>query len=505
MDEPTTPSLPRLLVVDDEFGMRDAISRIFTAEGYAVDTAADGGEGIAKGLATEYDVVLLDLKMPVADGIEVLRALKQRYPSTECIMMTAYTSLDTAIEATRLGTYTYLPKPFTPDQITFDVGRALEKRRLTLEALHLRAEQERRLLEIHLEQSRLRTIINAINDAVFVSNLDEQLVLMNPQTRALFRFPAVVNAGTALGALLPAEVLDHIRDTAAKMADGVTMVTREWVMRPPLELVVVMKTVPLRDAGGQLLGYVTTVQDVTDLKRLDQQKSEFVSMVAHELKAPLAAISGYIDTMHGALLGQELAAYQTMLARSSDRLRSLVDLINDLLSISRTELGTARREVVRVDVRAAVASCVEFLRQEMDKRSLSFEDAIDAGVTCVDADRDEFQRVLTNLLSNAIKYNRDGGTVRVAARRDGDLIEIAVADTGIGMRPEERAQLFRQFYRAKNELTRSIPGTGLGLSIVKSIVESWHGSIDVESEYGTGTRFIIRMPQRAVEEHARPA
>jgi PAS domain S-box-containing protein len=502
MDDARDAAVPRLLVVDDEFGMRDAITRIFTAEGYEVVTAADGGEGIARGLESEFDVVLLDLKMPVADGIEVLRALKQRYRATECIMMTAFAGLDTAIEATRLGTYTYLPKPFTPDQITFEVSRALEKRRLTLEALALRAERERRLLEIHREQSRLRTIINAINDAVFVSNVDEQLVLANPQTRSLFRFPAAVKAGTPLGELLPAEVIDHIRETAEKCAGGVELASREWVMRPPLELVVVLKTVPLHDAEGLLLGFVTTVQDVTDLKRLDQQKSEFVSMVAHELKAPLAAISGYIDTMHEGLLGQDLTAYHTMLGRSSERLRALVDLINDLLNISRMELGTARREVVRVDVRAAVESCAEFLRQEMDKRAIAFAADIAADVDGIDADRDEFQRVLTNLMSNAIKYNRQGGTVRVEARRDGDLLQLAVADTGIGMRPEERAQLFRQFYRAKNELTRSIPGTGLGLSIVKSIVESWHGSIDVESEFGSGTRFIIRLPLHAVEEKA---
>jgi two-component system, OmpR family, phosphate regulon sensor histidine kinase PhoR len=494
MTQTGTPPPIRLLVVDDELGMREGIRRIFAAEGYDVTVAADGGEGIEKGLAGEFDVVLLDLKMPVADGIEVLRVLKQKHPVTEFIMMTAFAGIDSAIDATRAGAYTYLPKPFTPDHILFEVGRAVEKRRLHREALELRAEQEGRLLEIHREQSRLRTIINAIHDAVFVTNRDEAIVLANPRARALFRFPASTAAGTPLASLVPSEVLEHVREGAARLAEGAEMVSREWVMQPPLELVVVMNTVALRDADGSVLGHVTTLQDVTELKRLDQQKSEFVSMVAHELKAPLAAISGYIETMRGALLGDSIAAYATMLGRSADRLRSLVDLINDLLNISRMELGTARREVVRVDVREAVQTAAEFLRQDMDRRHLRYVERIADGVPAVEVDRDEFQRVLTNLLSNAIKYNREGGELRMEARRDGEFLLLTVADSGIGMKPEETAQLFRQFYRAKNEHTRAIPGTGLGLSIVKSLIESYHGHIDVESEYGAGTQFLVRLP-----------
>ena len=182
---------PTLLVVDDEFGMREGISRIFALEGYDVTVAENGTDGIARGLEREFDVTLLDLKMPDIDGLTVLRRLRETYPDTEYLMMTAFAGIDSAVEATRIGAYTYIPKPFTPDQIVFEVRRALEKRLLAVEARELRAEQERRLLEVHLEQSRLRTIINAISDAVFVTNLDEEIVLANPQTRALFRLSLI--------------------------------------------------------------------------------------------------------------------------------------------------------------------------------------------------------------------------------------------------------------------------------------------------------------------------
>jgi two-component system, OmpR family, phosphate regulon sensor histidine kinase PhoR len=490
---------PTLLVVDDEFGMREGISRIFALEGYDVTVAENGTDGIARGLEREFDVTLLDLKMPDIDGLTVLRRLRETYPDTEYLMMTAFAGIDSAVEATRNGAYTYIPKPFTPDQIVFEVDRALAKRRLTMEARELRADQERRLLEIHLEQSRLRTIINAISDAVFVTNLEEQIVLANPQTRSLFGFSSRVIAGTRIDDIFPKEVTDVIRDAAAKAPLGVELVSREWEMKPDLELVVSMKTVPLRDRDEAVIGFVSTLQDVTELKKLDMQKSQFVSMVAHELKAPLAAISGYLETMQGKLLGDDMAKYETMIDRSNLRLRSMIDLINDLLNISRKDLGTARREIVAVAVPEAVESVADFLRQEMAKHALRFVTDYADALPTIDVDRDEFSRLLTNLLSNAIKYNREGGEIRVAARAEEDSVILSVGDTGIGLTPEERSQLFRQFYRAKNEQTRSIPGTGLGLSIVKGIVESYHGNIDVQSEFGVGTTFILRIPSHLVE------
>ncbi|MBI5647171.1 MAG: response regulator [Ignavibacteriae bacterium] len=490
---------PQLLVVDDEFGMREGISRIFAMEGFDVAVAENGTEGIERGLARDFDIVLLDLKMPDIDGLAVLRTLREQRPDTEYLMMTAFAGIDSAVEATRTGAYTYIPKPFTPDQIVFEVRRALEKRRLTLEARELRAEQERRLLEIHLEQSRLRTIINAISDAVFVTNLQDEIVLANPRARALFELSSRVKAGARIADIFPEPVVELIRDAASKAPEGVELVSREWEMKPGLELVLSMKTVPLRDAGQSIIGYVTTVQDVTEPKRLEMQKSQFVSMVAHELKAPLAAISGYLDTMKDKLLGPDLGTYDTMVHRSSERLKALVELINDLLNISRMELGTARREIAAVSIPDLTAQVEELLRQQMQARGLRFETRFDDGLPPIEVDREEFARVLTNLLSNAIKYNREGGDIVIGATASDGSVLLTVRDTGIGMRPAEVENLFRQFYRAKNELTRAIPGTGLGLSIVKQIVESYHGNVTVHSVFGEGTEFRLRIPVHVVE------
>jgi two-component system, OmpR family, phosphate regulon sensor histidine kinase PhoR len=489
---------PTLLVVDDELGMREGIRRIFTLEGYDVTVAENGTEGTLKGSEREFDIVLLDLKMPDVDGLTVLRRLKDIYPDTEYLIITAFAGIDSAVEATRHGAYTYIPKPFTPDQIVFEVNRALGKRRLTLETRELRAEQERRLLEISQEKSRLRTIINAINDAVFVTNNENEIVLANPQTRALFNFPSTIKAGDKIEDILPHEVIELIQQARTRTSEGVEVLAHEWEMKPDLELVVSMKTAPVRDNEGEILGFVSTIQDVTQLKRLDAQKSQFVSMVAHELKAPVAAVSGYLENMHGRLLGDDIANYEKMIARSRERLQALIDLVNDLLNISRRERGAIRREIAPVSIPDLVEANRELLQGEMDKRGVIFRTDFDNELPKMDFDTDEFMRIMTNLMSNGIKYNRDGGELRITAHRDGDLVIIRVADTGIGMKPADREMLFRQFYRIKNEKTRSIPGTGLGLSIVKQIVDAYHGNITVESEENTGTTFILRLPLRYV-------
>jgi len=494
---------PTLLVVDDELGMREGIRRILTLEGYSVTVAENGSEGFAKGSEREYDVVLLDLKMPDIDGLTVLRKLKVVYPDTEYIIITAFAGIDSAVEATKHGAYTYIPKPFTPDQIVFEVNRALGKRRLTLETRELRAEQERRLLEISQEKSRLRTIINSINDAVFVTNLQNEIVLANPQTRSLFDFPSTIKAGDNIDDVLPREAIDLIHEARERIHQGVELFSHEWEMKANLELVVSMKTAPVRDASAEIIGFVTTIQDVTELKRLDLQKSQFVSMVAHELKAPLAAVTGYLDTMQGKMLGGDISKYDRMIDRSRERLQALIDLVNDLLNISRRELGSVRREIAPVHIPDIIQANRELFHGEMEKRGLRFEVDIENDLPTVDVDRDEFMRVMTNLLSNAVKYNRDNGSVRVLARREADFVIISVEDTGIGMKPQDKEMLFRQFYRIKNDKTRAIPGTGLGLSIVKQIVDSYHGDIEVESIEDEGTSFVIRLPIRFVEEGTR--
>ena len=154
---------PKILIVDDEKGLRFGTQRLLEDEGFDVDTAENGVEGIKLGTTYDYDVAVIDMKMPDIDGLDVLREIKKANPATVCFIATAYASYDTAIESTRLGALSYIPKPFTPDELLNQVQQGLKQRLLIKESEKLKKEREERLLEIANEKSRLNTIIKSID------------------------------------------------------------------------------------------------------------------------------------------------------------------------------------------------------------------------------------------------------------------------------------------------------------------------------------------------------
>ena len=170
----------KVLVVDDERGIREGCRRIVERYASAVETAETGEEALAKASAGQFDLALVDIKLPGMSGLELLDRLKEIDADLVSIVITGYATLELAIDATKRGAYDFLPKPFTPDELLGKIWNAIERRSLAVEAKRLRAERERQLLELATEKSRLRTVINCIQDAVLVTNRDGVLVLYNP-------------------------------------------------------------------------------------------------------------------------------------------------------------------------------------------------------------------------------------------------------------------------------------------------------------------------------------
>ena len=220
---------------------------------------------------------------------------------------------------------------------------------------------------------------------------------------------------------------------------------------------------------------------------------QFISVLAHELKSPINAVDGYLDLIRNRMLGEELSAYNDMIERSSLRIAGMRKLINDLLDLTRIESGQRARTLEPLALETFARAAIE--AQENAARALGIRVELDAqpGLT-VEADRMELEMILNNLVSNAVKYNRPGGSVRVELAKRDQEIELKVADTGWGMRPEEAAKLFQDFVRIRNEHTRDIPGSGLGLSLVKKLSALYGGTVDVESEPGVGSTFRVRLP-----------
>ncbi len=481
-----------ILVVDDELGMREGVKRLFEAQGHHVDTADCGETGIAMGTAREYDLYFLDLKMADMDGVAVLGGIKKVFPEAICVIITAYASIDTAVETTRLGAYHYVAKPFAPEDIQFVFERALERRAYILEARKLREERERRLLEVSQEKSRMRTIMNAIGDGLLVINQDGEAVLFNPRFLTLLRIEQRLVPGQPVLEILPEALRNQIAEILAKK-ESLKGIEQEIVIQPPAKLVVMANTASIQDEKGRFLGVVSVLRDISELKNLELLKSQFVNMAAHELKSPLTAVQGYLEMVIDKTLGNAPDVYDGYLRRSNERCQALISLINDLLNISRMQAGTVKREIENLDVADIIRQTAEFYQNEIDKAGLQLLLDLPEPLWTA-ADRDEMQRVFQNLISNAVKYNRPQGEIRIQGSRDQHYIKIKVADSGIGMTPEEKERLFEEFFRAKNPLTRHITGTGLGLTIVKSIINAYAGKIEVRSEYGKGTSFIISLP-----------
>ncbi len=488
-----TYSPPRILVVDDELGMREGCRRILTEEGFEVETAEDGITGLD--LFRDHGgfaVALVDLNMPRMSGLDLIQHMRELDDDIVIFVITAYAAIETAVEATRRGAYGYIPKPFTPDELLLPVRNGLERRTLSIETKRLREERERRLLEVAYERSQSSTIIGCMTDGVLVINRDRQIVLRNA---AMIRILPVCVSLT-LSSPLEALAWDALRDIIDEtLCNGSTpgIASRELVLDKQTYLANIS---PIFDPSGEVLGAVAVLRDITELKKLETAKSMFVSMVAHELKSPLAAIESQLGILlHGAV-EDDPAKSKQLAERSLVRARGLRTMVNDLLNLTAMETGnfTLRRQPldIREPLHAAVDAAHDRALEKKVNISLDVTPELD-GVLVL-ADKDSMFMVFSNLIDNAVKYTQGPGHVIVTAAKQDSAVRVIVRDTGIGLSPDERDNIFDEFFRAKNEYTVHVPGTGLGLSLVKRLVEMHHGHIDVESERGKGSAFTVSLP-----------
>lgn len=484
---------PRVLIIDDERGLRIGTKRILQGEGYEVDTAENGTEGIELGTKNDYDLAIIDLKMPDIDGIEVLKKIKKARPNTICYIATAFASFDTAIEATKLGAQSYIPKPFTTEELIKHLETGYEKRLLILESEKLRREREERLLEIAYEKSRLNTIVSSIIDGVIVVNKKGELVLFNPASLKYFELNEIIIGEKILG-ILPKEVSELINKILTSERYENKSYTTQVELKPNRELFVEVTCSPVPHPDGSLAGVVTVINNITELKKVEYIKSQFVSMVAHELKAPIAAVMGFMNLILDENINIKPEQEKDYISRSTKRLQGLIEMVNDLLDISRMEIKTKEREIKLISIAEIIKSNVEFLELELKKKGITVSMNFEESLPTIKADYNEINRLFTNILSNAMKYNKEKGRIEISVSKSGNYIISKISDTGIGMKPEDKDKMFQEFFRVKNEQTRNIPGTGLGLSIVKRIIDSYSGKIEVDSEYGKGTTFIIKFP-----------
>ncbi len=369
-----------ILIIDDELGLREGCRRVLTRVGYRVEVASTGQEALSKVLADDFGVAVVDVMMPDINGIELLRHIRAHAPSTICLIMTAYATVDLAVRAMRLGAYDFVEKPFSDDALVEAVERGLDKRRL--------------------------------------------------------------------------------EDEIARA-------------RPPQE--------GARQAG----------EEGEELNTAQEIMSASMRKVAHELRAPIAAIRSFLTLiLQGYTTPEKTREWQQRAAERADDLLSLVD---DLLNLARLRDPQLELAPEIVSVEAVLREVLGLHGPEAEAKGLRLKvDARPSGT--IVADPGHIKQLWTNLISNAIKYTQRGGEVTIRLNREPGAIVGVVSDTGIGIAQEDIPRLFDEFFRTDQARALAQHGTGLGLPIVKQIVQQYGGEISVRSTKGKGSEFTFRLP-----------
>ena len=345
-----------------------------------------------------------------------------------------------------------------------------------LRGMHRQLDQ--RFAEIVREREETATLIETMTEGVLAADARGAIVTLNGAARRLLGY----GAGDRLPALAELFHEKAARDLVQTVLDGGEAEPRE-LERGARALLVTGRALP---NGGVLL----VIRDVTELRRLEAVRRDFVANVSHELKTPLTSIIGYAETLTTEDAGKDAERFAHTILNNARRMHELVD---DLLDLSRIESGRWQPTLARVDVAGVVGEAwAEFLDRARARR---IKITVAASVARhVKADPDALRQILTNLFDNALRHTPPGGRITVTAEASAGGVTIAVADTGSGIASEHLPRIFERFYRADPGRSREEGGTGLGLAIVKHLIEAHGGRVEARSTLGEGTTILLFFP-----------
>ena len=300
---------PRVLVVDDEQRIRDACQRLLSEEGFSVACTKNGEDGLDMLEQTHFDIILLDLMMTGLSGFDVLSRVKSLHPDTVVIVITGYATIEHSIEAMKKGAFDFLPKPFSPQDLRLVVRKAIEFIRT--------------LQDIATEKSRMRVLINLLSDGVLTTDNQKNVALANPAfLRMIHSTKTNVQGNQAREVVANSRLLEMIDEAMAQPADSFAEIADEITVDGEEEseaAILGARCIPFRDRLQRKLGTVTVLNDITALKKLDQVKSDFVSMVAHEIKGPLNSILMLLNNVQSGVAGELNGKQSEILGRVADR------------------------------------------------------------------------------------------------------------------------------------------------------------------------------------------
>jgi two-component system phosphate regulon sensor histidine kinase PhoR len=345
-----------------------------------------------------------------------------------------------------------------------------------------------RLRELSGDRDLATAILDGMGEGVLVLDRRGRIVLANRAARTMTLLGPEAIGKTVLETLRNA-TLQELIDKAERSEEPVE---REVALGGLFPRRLRVRVSRMRGPAAEP-GIIAVFHDVTDLRRLETIRTDFVANVSHELRTPVTAISTSVETLLAGALTEPVASreFVEVIERQARRLRQLVD---DLLDLSRMESKGFKLNLAEAELLPVVEQSVRLLVEPARQRRVQLRVIAPAGPVRARVDRRAFEQVMMNLLDNAIKYAGDGAEVGVELARDGAQATLRVTDNGPGIAPAHLGRIFERFYRVEPGRSRELGGTGLGLSIVKHLVELMHGTIEVTSNLGQGTVFCVRLP-----------
>ena len=347
-----------------------------------------------------------------------------------------------------------------------------------------------RIDEVVTSRLRLEAVLLSMFDGVIVVDEQGKIILMNKALRALFQVTEEVVGKKPIEVIRNVEIQEITNQVVQSNAGALT---QEMSALFPQEKHFIIHATPVT-FNGVIDGAIMVFHDITELRRLESVRKDFVANVSHELRTPITNIKGYAETLlEGALEDKVNAVDFTKIIHSeSERLAKLVE---DVLDLSRIESGKMEFHFKENNINELIRRIEKGLSKQMESKKITFKNQIPDNMAKVKCDATSIAQVLLNLIENAVKYNKESGIITIAAVNKGNYLEISITDTGIGIPEDDLPRVFERFYRVDKAHSREIGGTGLGLSIVKHIIQAHKGDVYAISQLGVGSSFRFTLPK----------
>ncbi|MDD2850560.1 MAG: ATP-binding protein [Desulfuromonadaceae bacterium] len=348
---------------------------------------------------------------------------------------------------------------------------------------------EDQVQHLSTEKKRLDTILRSMGEGVMVTTPDGIITLVNPAFGRLFSIVGTIEGKKLVEISRHPDLIESFNELAKP---DINELVREISIQPN-DITLLTHWVPL-NVNGAKLGIVAVFHDITDLKKAENMRRDFVANVSHELRTPVTVIKGYAETLLDGTLESDPASAARFVGIISSHSDRLANLVNDILTLSSLEVKGTLLELHPLDISGTIAKACMLLQERAAQKSITIQNnAVGDSLPRVMADQGRLEQIVVNLLENAIKYTPDGGSIHLSTESDGEFVKVSIVDTGIGIPFKDLPRIFERFYRVDEARTREQGGTGLGLAIVKHIVQLHGGTVSVSSETGKGSVFSFTV------------